>query len=122
MNTVLHISLIVAVLIYFIVLFMMLRKNKLSLKYSLLWMLTGVIMAVFVIFPGLLDVIAGFFGVHTPTNALFAILIFCLIILLISLTSIVSAQTKRITTLIQEVAVNDKAIRELEKKVFEGKI
>ncbi len=121
MNTILHISLIAAVLIYFVVLFVMLRKNKLSLKYSLIWMLTGVIMAVFVVFPGLLDIIARFFGVHEPTNALFSIIIFCFMILLISLTSIVSAQTKRITTLIQEVAVNDKAIRELEKKVFEGK-
>ena len=71
-------------------------------------------MAVLVIAPGLLDLVAGLLGIATPMNALFAIAIGFIIIILMSLTAIVSKQTERIKNLAQENAMLEKRLREQE--------
>ena len=50
MNLYLKISLIVAIILYFVFLFTLLKRNSLALKYTLLWLLTGIIMLLVVIF------------------------------------------------------------------------
>lgn len=73
-------------------------------------------MLVFVLFPELLTMFAALAGVGVPTNALFAIISFCIIMLLISITSIVSKQTERIKILTQTLAILENRVRELERK------
>lgn len=108
---------ITAIIIYFIVLFYLLKKKSLSLKYTLLWFFSGFILLLIAIFPQVLVLFTETAGIQLPTNALFAVLIFCIIIILISLTSIVSKQTERIRKLAQSVAILEKQIRESERKV-----
>ena len=66
-----RILLVAAVIIAFYFMFKMIIKGKLQLKYSLLWMMLGLILLILTIFPRLLDYISGFIGVFSPTNALF---------------------------------------------------
>ena len=96
------------------VLIALLRKNRLSLKYSLLWLFSGFVMLLLSLFPGLLDSFARLIGIYSSVNALFAVLLFCALILLISITSIVSRQKTEIVRLAQEVSLLENRIRHLE--------
>ena len=109
-------TLIIAVLIYFIVILKFLKDKALSLKYTLLWIFSGLIMGAFVIFPKLLLKIVGLVGIQSNMNGLFIFAIaFCMMILM-SITSIVSRQNKKIRTLVQENAILEKRVRELEQQ------
>lgn len=73
-------------------------------------------MLFFDLFPTLLTFMVHLFGIELPVNGIFAICIFFLIILLMSITSIVSKQTERIRTLTQYTATLEKRIRQLEEQ------
>ena len=110
----LQIVAILVVLVFLLVVFLMLRKNRIALKYSLLWILSGVIMLVLAIFPGLLDGFSRLIGVYSSVNALFAVLLFCDVLLMISFTVILSKENREIVRLTQKMALMEKRIRDLE--------
>ena len=108
-------AMFIAVIIYFFLLILLLKKKRLLLKYSLLWLFAGTVMLIMVLFPGMLNWFSRILGIYSPVNALFAIILFCVIILLVSLTSIVSAQNEKIKRLIQREAILDQEIKALKK-------
>lgn len=110
----LKVSLLAAVLVFFIIVLSMLKRRRLTLKYTLLWLLTGVVMLIFVVFPELLQSLAGFIGAQTLMNTLYLLIIGFILVLLMMLTSIVSKQTERIAFLAQANAILEKRVRELE--------
>ena len=112
----LQIVMLLAVAVYFVLLYLLLKKRSLHLKYTLLWIFSGVLMLVLAVFPRLLDWFAALIGIYEPTNALFSLIFFCVIIILMSLTAIVSKQNERIKRLAQAVALLEKRVRELEKE------
>lgn len=112
----LQIVMILAVTVYFVLLFLLLKKRSLHLKYTLLWIFSGVLMLALAVFPHLLDWFAALIGIYEPTNALFSLIFFCIIIILMSLTAIVSKQNERTKRLAQVVALLEKRVRELEKE------
>lgn len=112
----LQLVILAAVLIYFIVLLYLLRNKSLSLKYTLLWLFSGALLLIIALFPELLGYFTALVGIQTPTNALFAVVIFCIILILISLTAIVSKQTERIKKLTQALALLEHKVREMEEK------
>ena len=93
---------IVGLFIFFI---SMLRRNKLDLKYCLVWLfaLTGI--AVFCAFPGLLDDLSDLLGIGVPVNALFLVCIAFLACICISLTVVVSRLSARLRQLTQNIAI-----------------
>lgn len=111
-----HIALICAVVLYFILLGMLLKKNRFLLKYSLLWIFAGVVMLLFAIFPQLLDSLAELFGIYNPVNALFAIVLFCIIFILVSLTAIVSSLNEKVKRLVQNQALLEERLKRIEEK------
>lgn len=113
----LKVTLIIAVCCYFILILIFLKKRALELKYTLLWLLAGVIMGIVVLFPKVLLRIIKILGITSPMNGLFVLCIGFIIIILMALTSIVSKQTMKIRALIQENAMLEKRIRELEKEI-----
>lgn len=118
MNEYLRFFLLCALLLYFIFLFILLKKDNLALKYTLLWFLTGIIMVIVVIFPNVLAIPLKHMGVVEWTNGIFALLLLFLIIICISITSIVSKMNDRNRKLTQKCALYEKRIRELEKAVL----
>ncbi len=110
----LTVALILAIVIFFISVLWLLKNRRLALKYTLLWFLTGFLMLLLVLFPGLMSLAASLVGIQSRMNALYIFLIAFLIILVLSLTSIVSRQTDRIRSLAQAQAILEKRIRELE--------
>ena len=105
-----------AIAIYFVILFVLIKKGSLILKYSLLWMLAGVLMLVFAIWPGILTWLTSVLGIALPVNALFAMMFFCIIMILMSLTSIVSKQKEELKILTQQMAILEKELRDLKDK------
>lgn len=114
MTVTLRIFILIGILFYFILIFHFLRKKELALKYTLLWLAAGLFMLLFDLCPSLLTWMVHLFGIELPVNGIFALCIFFLMILLMSLTSIVSKQTDKIRTLTQYTAMLEKRIRQLE--------
>lgn len=110
----LQIVAIIAIIVFFLCLFKLLKKNNFATKYTLLWILSGIIMLVLAVFPQLLDGFAGLIGVYSSVNALLAVLICCGIMLMISFTAIISNEKKEIVRLVQEMAIIDNRLRKLE--------
>lgn len=111
----LRIFLLIAVCIYFVIVFELLKRKMLNLKYTLLWLASGFIMLMFVVFPKLLQFLSRLVGIYDPMNALFSIALFFIIVILMSLTAIVSKLNKKVKTLIQSIALLEKRVRDLEK-------
>jgi len=115
----LQISLITGVILYFVVIIFFLKKKTLSLKYSLLWLFSGVIMLILAIFPSIMDWLINFIGIASVTNGLFTISIFMILIILMSLTAILSKMKEQNKKLVQEYALLEKRVREAENR-FKG--
>ena len=109
-------ALLAAIAIYFFLLILLLKNKRLLLKYSLLWIFAGVLMLVMALFPSLLEKLSDLVGIYDPVNALFAILFFCIIILLVSLTSIVSTQNEKLKRLVQHQAILEEEIRTMKRE------
>lgn len=110
----LQIAMLMAVGVYFLLVFQLLKRKTLNLKYTLLWLASGVIMLALAAFPQILGWFAALVGIYDPTNALFAFMFFCVIIILMSITAIVSKLNEKSKKLIQSVALLEKRVRELE--------
>lgn len=111
----LRITLIVAVICYFIIILYFLKQRALNLKYTLLWLLAGAVMGLLVIFPELLVHIIHMLGIEGTMNGLFIICISFILMILMALTSIASRQNMKIRMLVQEIAMLEKRVRELER-------
>lgn len=105
-----------AVILYFLIIVYFVKRKTLELKYTLLWLAAGFCMGFMILFPETLTYFAKLIGIQTPMYSLFIAILFFVIIILMSLTSIVSKQTARIRKLTQQIAMYEKRIRELEEK------
>ena len=113
----LQIFMLLAVALYFVILFKLLQKKRLNLKYTLLWIISGFLMLVLAAFPKTLNIFANMIGVYEPTNALFALIFFCIIMILMSLTAIVSKLNERVKRLTQSIALLEKRMRDQERGI-----
>ncbi len=116
MDTTLRIFLGVGVLFYYVMLFFMLKKGRLILKYALLWLLAGLALAIFLIRPEVLYKTSDLIGVSNPVNAVFLLFAGITLLLVLSLTSIVSQFNKTNRQTIQKMALLEKRLRDLEDK------
>ena len=110
----LRLTLIIALVCYFIVILYFLKQKALNLKYTLLWLVAGLVMGILVVVPELLVKIIHIFGIQDNMNGLFLFAIGFIIMILLSLTSIASRQNRKLRTLTQELAILEKRVRELE--------
>lgn len=113
---VLQVTLSIAVICYFILILYYLKKRMLELRYTLLWLAAGVVMGVMIFVPELLVKFVRILGIESNMNGLYVLCIAFIIAILMTLTSIVSRQSLKIRTLIQEISMMEKRIRELELK------
>ena len=107
-------TLIIATCCYFVLILIFLKRKSLELKYTLLWIFAGFFMALAIMFPEILVYLTRFLGIQSNMNALYVVCIGFVFIILMALTSIVSRQTMKIRTLIQEIGMLEKRVRELE--------
>ena len=113
----LRLILVIIVCVYAVIAVRMIHRKKLSLNYSLLWLLLAVLMMAAVIFPGAVYALSDMMDVEIPFNMLLLFFCFFALVLLFYLTSIVSKDNEKNRKLTQQIALLEKRIRELEKQV-----
>lgn len=93
--------------ILFVILFILyfIRKSKINIKYSVIWLILFGILFVFLIIPGFLEYITKLLGFSLSSNMIFSLLIAVLVVINIWVTGIVSSQDKKIRLLIQELSI-----------------
>ena len=116
MTETLWLILAIGIFFYFVLVIHLLKTKLITLKYTLLWLAMGGMLLILIIFPQLLDWIGVAMGFALPINALLVGMIAFAFVLLMALTSIVSKQSEKIKRLVQESALLEKRIRELERQ------
>ncbi|QGX44972.1 DUF2304 domain-containing protein [Streptococcus equinus] len=98
----------IVIILFVVYSFHLIKKDKLSIRYSLSWYILSVILLVAVWFPNLLVILAKILGIYSPINLVFFVG-FCLSLwILFSLTRVVSIQTSKIKSLAQQIALSGK--------------
>lgn len=85
--------------------FRFIKKDKLKIKYTLVWFILFFVFFLILIVPNLLDFITNLLGFQTPSNMILCLLISILIVVNITLTGILTSQDKKIRILVQEISL-----------------
>ena len=120
MNLRLQVFLILIIIAFFFALVILLKQKKLSLRYTLLWLLADLVLLIVAIFPGIINWFMSIVGIVSPVNTVFAIEAIFVLVIMLSLTCIVSQENRKIRKLIQENALLEKRVRDLEEKIERG--
>ena len=103
------INLRIAISIIAIILILMtlvsVKKEKMPVKYSLIWLLSGFIILFVGLVPSTITIISNLLGFENMSNMVIGLFIFVLLLITMALTIIVSKQKKIITLLIQEISM-----------------
>lgn len=105
MSYTLRLGLIIVGLLIFIITLSLLKKDRIPVKYSLVWLFSGLIILFLALIPNLFGFFSKVLGFAIIANMVVGIFVFILLMITISLTVIVSGQKKKITLLIQEVSM-----------------
>lgn len=109
-------GLILVSLILLTVILIILKKGRIPVKYSLIWLFSSVLILLLALFPNMFWMISKMMGFVTMSNMIIGIFIFILLIITLSLTVIVSGQKKKNTLLIQEISILKEKIGEKNEK------
>lgn len=110
MNIRIQVFFICIILISFFVIVNFLRKKKLNLKYTILWLFSIFILLIATIFPNITYFFVRLVGIETPINGALVLASIFLVAILIGITSIVSYLNNRVRVLTQEIALLKKDI------------
>ena len=115
MNIRTQIFVIAIVVITMLMLINMIRKNKIELKYTLLWFVLEIGVLLLACFPNVALRMAELLGIGLPVNLLFFAGICLLIMIVFSLSVVVSKLSDKVKKLTQAIALLENRIKELEK-------
>ncbi|MGN0644275.1 DUF2304 domain-containing protein [Gemmiger sp.] len=107
---------ILGAVILLLIIFVLLKKGKMTVKYSLLWLGLAVVLVIFAICPYVVYVLRDLLDVEMPVNLVFMLMFCFVLVVLISLSIAVSQLAEKCKRLAQENALLEKRVRELEKK------
>lgn len=110
MISVVQIVVIIAAIAFFAYVISLVAKNRMLLKYSLLWMLLTIFAAICAIFPAPIYHLSTLLGFETPSNFIFFMGLLLLMAICLSLSVIVSGQAIKIKNLVQEQALLQKRL------------
>lgn len=103
--SIVRIALIATSLAFASVIVRLVKRKQLTMKYSFLWIILLFVILLCAILPIIPYRISDILRFETPANFIFLVAIFFLLAIALSLSIIVSKQQRKITTLIQEVAI-----------------
>lgn len=109
--------LLVVVLVYVFVAIKLIHRKRLILNYSLLWLAMAAGMLVMVVFPGLVYDLTRLLGIDLPIHMIFTGFAFFALVMLFYLTCIVSRDNEKNRAMIQQMALLERRVRELEDRL-----
>lgn len=92
-------------LLFLFFIFRLIVKGKLREEFSIIWIITAIILNVFSFWRSGLDLIAGMLGVYYAPSLLFMLLFVAVILYLVHLSVINTKQQDKIKELTQEMAL-----------------
>lgn len=107
-------ALIAGALVYLLIVFYLLKKQKLAVQYAIIWLVSGFVLLLFAIFPYIVLVLSDILHVLNPVNFIFLVTLCFVLLILLSLSVVVSGFALRIKRLTQNAALLERRIRELE--------
>ena len=100
-----HIIALVAALVTLTVIIELSRRSQLRNKYTVVWLLVGLVIAVFAIAPGMFNYIAHGVGVKSPPNLLVVVAALFLLMVCVYLSWEAGRQEDKTRVLAEEVAL-----------------
>jgi hypothetical protein len=98
----------------FAVLISKIRKSKVSIEEAVFWILLSLMFVIFALFPVVPDTLAALLGIYSTANFLFLFIIFILLIKMFGMSMQIGILEEKIKSLVQELALRDKAERDQE--------
>ncbi|MBR3199009.1 MAG: DUF2304 domain-containing protein [Bacilli bacterium] len=113
-----NLSLYSGIFCIFIIIFVLylVRRERINIKYSIVWLLLFLALLIFLLAPGLLASVTKLLGFQTSSNMVFSLLIAVLVAINISATVINSSQDKKIRSLIQDISILKKKLEDKNKR------
>jgi hypothetical protein len=97
------------------------RRNRLKERYSFLWFTTLGVLAVFAVRRDWLGSLANLVGVYYPPTALFLILVFFMLLILIHFSTVISRLLNDKQVLTQHMGILESRVRTLERQAAEAR-
>ena len=116
-NFSLHAILIIGAVGFLLFIVYLMKKGKLEVKYSIIWLAFSLCMILFACFPYTVLVLNDIAGVIDPVNFIFFTQIIFILLILLSVSAVISGFSKKIKQLAQSNAILEKRVRELEEKM-----
>ena len=113
----LRIVLLVGAVIYLFVIFWLLKKGKLNVQYSIIWLASAVALILFAAVPYIVYVLRDILSIEMPVNLVFTLLFAFVLLLLLSLSTIVTGFSAKIKRLAQTQALLENRIPELDNQL-----
>lgn len=99
----------------------LIKKGKLEIKYSIIWMAFSAAMLLFAIFPYFVLILGDIAGVLDPVNFIFLSQIVFILLILLSVSAVISGFSQKIKKLAQANAFLERRVRELEESIENNK-
>ena len=100
-----QIEMSIATILLLIIIVISLKKNTISIKNSIAWLLLPIMFFLITLFPEPLTILSKWLGFETLSNFIFLVVIALLIIICFFHTVTISKQQAQITKLIQEISI-----------------
>lgn len=113
MNIELRLVLLVGSIVTLFFFLAQIRKSRMQIPYAISWALFSVLLLVMGVFPDIVTWISRKLGFLSPSNLVFVIIIFILIIKLFTTTVKLSAMNRQIADLTQAIALQRREEEEL---------
>lgn len=108
---------ILASVLLFVFLIYLIRKSRIKVEYSLLWLFFGLIFIIFSIWRSGLDYIAGLVGISYPPAAMFLLFMLAFFFILIEYSTIISKLSDRNKNLTQEIGLLNLELKNIKNKL-----
>jgi hypothetical protein len=104
----------IAVLLFLIVIFELIRRRRLQERYALLWLITGAVLLLLSVWRDALRLLSQQVGIAYPPSALFVIASFFILVVLLHYSTVISELSERNVTLAQRLAILEERLKRAE--------
>ena len=117
----LRLDLFLGAAVFLAVILWLLKKGRLTVRYSIIWLMAGGALLLLAAFPYIVLVLRDWLNMEMPVNVVFTLVLAFVLLLLLSLSTIVSGFAEKLKRLAQENALLEKRVRELEQALAQRK-
>ena len=120
MSLILQIVFLLGDLVFLGLIFLLIKRDRLSVRVGMLWLIFGGVWRVFAAVPWLLMVLRGVFRFQVVSNMLLTMLLAFVLLVLLTLSVAASLAARRMRQLAQSNALLEERVRRLEQQLETG--